>query len=69
MFKNKKDMPMTKSFTEFILPLPDVHLPLPRGKHQSVLHGQTLVAHAYNPSYSRGRYQEDHGSKPAQANS
>jgi hypothetical protein len=30
---------------------------------------QALVAHAYNPSYSGGRDQEDHGSKPAQANS
>jgi hypothetical protein len=27
------------------------------------------VAHAYNPSYSRGRAQEEHGSKPAWANS
>jgi hypothetical protein len=27
------------------------------------------VAHAYNPSYSRGRDQEDRGSKPAQENS
>jgi hypothetical protein len=27
------------------------------------------VAHAYNPSYSGGRDQEDQGSKPAQANS
>jgi hypothetical protein len=27
------------------------------------------VAHACNPSYSRGRDQEDHGSKPAQPNS
>jgi hypothetical protein len=27
------------------------------------------VAHAYNPSYSRGRDQEDHGSKTAWANS
>jgi hypothetical protein len=27
------------------------------------------VAHTYNPSYSRGRDQEDYGSKPAQANS
>jgi hypothetical protein len=26
-----------------------------------------LVAHTYNPSYSGGRDQEDHGSKPAQA--
>jgi hypothetical protein len=26
------------------------------------------VAHAYNPSFSGGRDQEDHGSKPAQAN-
>jgi hypothetical protein len=28
-----------------------------------------LVAHASNPSYSGGRDQEDHSSKPAQANS
>jgi hypothetical protein len=28
-----------------------------------------LVAHACNPSYSGGRDQEDHGSKPAQENS
>jgi hypothetical protein len=27
------------------------------------------VAHTYNPSYSEGRDQEDHGSKPAQAKS
>jgi hypothetical protein len=27
------------------------------------------VAHFCNPSYSGGRDQEDHGSKPAQANS
>jgi hypothetical protein len=27
------------------------------------------VAHACNPSYSEGRDQEDHGSRPAQANS
>jgi hypothetical protein len=27
------------------------------------------VAHAYNPSYSGVRDQEDHGSKPARANS
>jgi hypothetical protein len=25
------------------------------------------MAHVYNPSYSRSRYQEDCGSKPAQA--
>jgi hypothetical protein len=31
--------------------------------------GQAPVAHACNPSYSRGRNQEDHGSKPVQANS
>jgi hypothetical protein len=29
---------------------------------------QVLVAHAYNPSYSGGRDQEDHGLKPAQVN-
>jgi hypothetical protein len=28
-----------------------------------------LVAHTSNPSYSRGRVQEDCGSKPARANS
>jgi hypothetical protein len=27
------------------------------------------VAHAYNPSYSGGKDQEDHGLKPPQANS
>jgi hypothetical protein len=27
------------------------------------------MVHAYNPSYPGGRNQEDHGSKPAQANS
>jgi hypothetical protein len=27
--------------------------------------GQAPVAHAYNPSYSEGRNQEDYGSKPA----
>jgi hypothetical protein len=27
------------------------------------------MANACNPSYSRGRDQEDHGTKPAQANS
>jgi hypothetical protein len=26
---------------------------------------QALVAHAYNPSYSGGKDQEDHSSKPA----
>jgi hypothetical protein len=26
------------------------------------------LAYTYNPSYSGGSYQEDHGSKPAQAN-
>jgi hypothetical protein len=28
-----------------------------------------LVAHICNPSYSEDRDQEDHGSKPAEANS
>jgi hypothetical protein len=28
-----------------------------------------LVAHVYNPRYSEGRDQENHSSKPAQANS
>jgi hypothetical protein len=31
--------------------------------------GWVPVTHAYNPSYSGGRDQEDHSSKPAQANS
>jgi hypothetical protein len=30
---------------------------------------QSPVAHAYNPSYSEGRDEEECGSKPAQANS
>jgi hypothetical protein len=29
---------------------------------------RVLVTHAYNPSYSEGKDQEDYGSKPAQAN-
>jgi hypothetical protein len=32
-------------------------------------HSQTVAAHACHPSYSRGRDQEDHSSKPTQANS
>jgi hypothetical protein len=27
--------------------------------------GQVLLSHVYKPSYSGGRDQEDHGSKPA----
>jgi hypothetical protein len=44
-------------------------------RKQCVIHSRVyrysrmLVAHAYNPSYSGGRDQEDHGSKPAWANS
>jgi hypothetical protein len=33
------------------------------------MHSQVPVAHTCNPSYSGGRDQEDHGSKPAHANS
>jgi hypothetical protein len=29
---------------------------------------KVLMAHAHNPSYSEGRDQEDHGSKPAKGN-
>jgi hypothetical protein len=36
---------------------------------KSMPNSRALVAHAYNPSYSGGRDQEDHGSKPAWANS
>jgi hypothetical protein len=36
---------------------------------KSKLLSPALVAHACNPSYSGGRDQGDHGSKPAQANS
>jgi hypothetical protein len=32
-------------------------------------YSQVAVAHACNPSYSKGRDQEDGGSKPAQINS
>jgi hypothetical protein len=32
-------------------------------------HSQSLVAHACNPIYSGGSDQEDHGTKPAKANS
>jgi hypothetical protein len=34
-----------------------------------IMMGQVLVAHACHPSYSGGRDQEDHGSKPAQVHS
>jgi hypothetical protein len=41
-----------------------------KGKPSSVENRRwALVAHACNPSYSGGRDQEDHGSKPAPANS
>jgi hypothetical protein len=43
-----------------------VQAPVPKNKS---LLSQAQVAHAYNPSYSGGRDQEDRGSKPAQANS
>jgi hypothetical protein len=33
------------------------------------LNSQAPVAHTCNPSYPGGRDQEDHGSKPARANS
>jgi hypothetical protein len=36
---------------------------------QELKEGQVQVTHTYNPSYSGGRDQEDHGSKPAWANS
>jgi hypothetical protein len=36
---------------------------------QGELSSWVLVAHTYNPSYSGGRNQEDHSSKPAWANS
>jgi hypothetical protein len=36
-------------------------------KNQTI--SQAPGAHAYNPSYSGGRNQEDHDLKPAQANS
>jgi hypothetical protein len=36
---------------------------------QKLRFGQVPVAHACNPSYSRGRVKEDHGLKPAWANS
>jgi hypothetical protein len=39
------------------------------GQVKSSRISQALVAHAWNPSYSIGRDQGDHGSKPAQANS
>jgi hypothetical protein len=36
-------------------------------KKKKKIKNQVTVAHACNPSYSGGRDQEDHGSKPAQA--
>jgi hypothetical protein len=53
----------------FILP----HIFIPQISHVifklKTISGQAPVAHTYNSSYSRGSDQEDHGSKPAQANS
>jgi hypothetical protein len=43
-----------------------MHICNPKTKEAKV--SQALVAHAYNPSHSGGRGQEDHGLKPAQAN-
>jgi hypothetical protein len=43
-----------------------------KGRKNPIIHqkiSQVLVAHACNPSYSGGRDQEDHSSKPARANS
>jgi hypothetical protein len=37
--------------------------------HKKLVRYQVPVAHVCNPSYSGGRDQEDHGFKPAQANS
>jgi hypothetical protein len=39
-----------------------------KGTTKKEMLGRALVAHASNPSYSGGRNQEDHGSKPAQGN-
>jgi hypothetical protein len=36
---------------------------------QEIEHCWVMVAHTCNPSYSGGRDQEDHGSRPDQANS
>jgi hypothetical protein len=36
---------------------------------KTLIRSQVLVAHACNPSYSGGRDKDDHGSRPAQANS
>jgi hypothetical protein len=37
-------------------------------KKSFFIKSQVPVTHTCNPSYSRGRDQEDHGSKPVQAN-
>jgi hypothetical protein len=34
-----------------------------------IIYSQALMVHTYDPSYSRGRDQEDCSSKPSQANS
>jgi hypothetical protein len=44
-------------------------LRFPYNTVQNISSCQMLVAHAYNPSYSGGRDQDDCSSKPAQANS
>jgi hypothetical protein len=38
-----------------------------RGGTEAISFSQAWVTHAYNPSYSGGRDQEDHGLKSAQA--
>jgi hypothetical protein len=40
-----------------------------KARIKKTITSQALVAHSCNPSYSGGRDQEDHSSKPAWANS
>jgi hypothetical protein len=44
-------------------------LPKRKKKKAKLFNSRVPVAHACNPSYSGGRDQEDHTSKPARANS
>jgi hypothetical protein len=46
-----------------------VSVVIKKKKKNNQKQNQVPVAHAYNPSYSGGKDQEDHGSKPVWANS
>jgi hypothetical protein len=48
-----------------LLALGSIHCQKKKKQKNKTKKNYVLVAHACNPSYSGGRDQEDHGSKPA----